>query len=318
MALRNHRPLAWVTGATGFLGRNVALALAKQGYDVAGFVRHSDLNVELTTRWGFRFIEQGPFGAPLLRRAEERAGPPVAVFHAVGSGSVAQAEADPSADKQNTLRTTESLLEELTHTAPRARLIYPSSAAVYGIVAAGPTGEDTPTKPVSVYGANKLAAEALCREFAKGSGRHSVVIVRFFSVYGPPQRKLLLWEVGQRLLAGERDIGLGGTGDETRDFLHVTDAAGIVATLAAAADPPSLLNAGSGRATSVRTLVETLASFLDVRVKIRFDGHSRLGNPPYQQADVSRLARIGFKASVPIELGLADYARWLRGEASRP
>ena len=168
MALKNHRPLAWVTGATGFLGRNIALALAKQGYDVAGFARHSDLNVELTSRWGFRFIEQGPFGAPLLRRAEERAGPPVAVFHAIGSGSVAQAEADPSADKQRTLRTTECLLEELTHTAPRARLIYPSSAAVYGIVAAGPIGEDAPSKPISVYGANKLAAEAMMSRVCEG------------------------------------------------------------------------------------------------------------------------------------------------------
>jgi UDP-glucose 4-epimerase len=316
LALRNDRPLAWVTGATGFLGRNVALALAKQGYDVAGFVRHSDLNVELTSRWGFRFIEQGPFDAPLLRRVEEHAGPPLVVFHAIGSGSVAQADADPSADKQRTLRTTECLLDELAKTAPRARLIYPSSAAVYGDIPAGTIAEDASTRPISVYGANKLAAEALCRKFAKGSGRGGVVIVRFFSVYGPPQRKLLLWEIGQRLLAGERDIALGGTGEETRDFLHVIDAAGIVTALAAAADPPSLLNAGSGRATSVRTLVETLSSFLGVRVKIRFDGHSRPGNPPYQQADVSRLARIGFKASVPLERGLADYARWLRGEAS--
>jgi UDP-glucose 4-epimerase len=316
LALGNVRPLAWVTGATGFLGRNVALALAKQGYDVAGFVRHSDLNVELTSGWGFRFIEHGPFDAQLLRRAVEHAGPPVVVFHAIGSGSVAQADADPGADKQRTLRTTECLLEKLAQTAPQARLIYPSSAAVYGDVAAGAIAEDAPTRPISAYGANKLAAEAICNEFAKGTGRQGVVIARFFSLYGPPQRKLLLWEVGQRLLAGERDIALGGTGEEARDFLHITDAAGIVATLAAAADPPSLLNVGSGRATSVRTLVETLASFLGVSVKIRFDGHSRPGNPPYQQADVSRLARIGFKASVPLELGLADYARWLRSKAS--
>jgi nucleoside-diphosphate-sugar epimerase len=102
--------------------------------------------------------------------------------HAIGAGSVAQAEADPSADKQNTLRTTECLLEELTQMAPRAGLIYPSSAAVYGIVAAGPIGEDAPTKPISVYGANKLAAEQLCRGFAKVSGRDSVVCAILFRI----------------------------------------------------------------------------------------------------------------------------------------
>jgi UDP-glucose 4-epimerase len=305
------RPLAWVTGATSFLGRHVALTLARRGYDVAGFARPSAIEPGTREDWGFRFVECGAFDAALLRRIRDRAGPPQAVFHAIGSGSVGQADADPVADCERTLRTTECLLEELTQTAPGARLIYPSSAAVYGIVPAGPIGEDAPTKPISVYGANKLAAEAMCREFAKSAGRQGV-IVRFFSVYGPPQRKLLLWEVGQRLLAGERDIVLGGTGEETRDFVHVSDAAGIVASLAAAANPPSLVNAGSGRATSVRTLVETLASSLGVCAEIRFNGHSRPGNPPYQQANVSGLASIGFAATVPLEQGLADYARWLR------
>jgi UDP-glucose 4-epimerase len=309
------RPLAWVTGATSFLGRHVALALARLGYDVAGFARAAAIEPGLAVQWGFRFIECGSFDAALLRRVWERAGPPVTVFHAIGSGSVAQADSDPAADGERTVRTTESLVEQLGRTAPAARLIYPSSAAVYGVAAATPISEDAPTGPISVYGKNKLLAEAICRDYATRNGQQSV-IVRFFSVYGPPQRKLLFWDIGQRLLAGERAITLGGSGEEARDLIHVSDAAAIVAALAGAASPPALLNIGTGRATSVKTLVEILARALGVTADIRFDGRSRPGNPPYQQADVSRLAGLGFAASVPLERGLADYANWLRSATS--
>jgi UDP-glucose 4-epimerase len=304
-------PLAWVTGAGGFLSRHVGLALAKCGYEVVGFVRNPDLNAELTSSWGYRTVESGPFDRALLQQALKRAGPPAIVFHAIGSGSVAQADADPADDQRRTLQTTECLLEELNRNATGARLIYPSSAAVYGITPRGPVSEDAPTKPISVYGANKLAAEAMCFDFGRG-GVAQTTVVRFFSVYGPPQRKLLLWDVGQRLLAGERKIALGGTGEETRDFLYVTDAAAIVAMLATTTSPPALFNAGSGQPATVRKLVETLASVLGVGAEFRFDNHSRPGNPPHQQADIAGLAKFGFAPSVPLEQGVADYARWLR------
>jgi UDP-glucose 4-epimerase len=305
------RPIAWVTGATSFLGRHVALALMRRGYDVVGFARSSHIDPELAAQWGFNFIECGAFDAALLSRAQNRAGPPEAVFHAIGAGSVAQANADPVADSDRTLQTTKCLLEHLCRTAPGARLIYPSSAAVYGATAAGPISEHAPTEPISVYGVHKLRAEDICRSYAGRNGLQTV-IVRFFSVYGAPQRKLLFWDIGQRLLAGERTITLGGTGEETRDLIHVTDAARVVAALIVATNPPPLLNAGTGRATSVKTLVELLASAMGVAAKFRFDGCSRPGNPPNQQADASLLSRLGFAPSVPLGHGIAEYATWLR------
>jgi UDP-glucose 4-epimerase len=311
LTLKQHRALAWVTGADGFLGRHVGLALTKIGYEVSGFVRNPDSNAELTSSWGYCNVDSGPFDRALLQQALNRAGPPAIVFHAIGSGSVAQADTDPAADQRRTLQTTECLLGELTRSAPGARLIYPSSAAVYGITPRGPVSEDAPTSPISAYGANKVAAEAKCFDFARG-GCARPTIVRFFSVYGPLQQKLLLWDIGQRLLAGERTIVLGGTGEETRDYLYVTDAAAIVTKIATATSPPALVNAGSGKPTTVRTLVETLAAALGVSAEFHFDGHSRPGNPPHQQADISTLARLGFAVSVPLEQGISAYARWMR------
>lgn len=315
MAQEQDRPVAWVTSVTSFLGRHVALALTRKGFDVAGFARAPLNEAEFATQWGFRYFEYGPFDPDLLRRMEARVGPPATVFHAIGSGSVGQADADPAADRERTVRTTECLLEHLVRTAPRARLIFPSSAAVYGVTSAKLISEDTKPGPVSVYGANKYLAEKLCRDYAAHGGQNTV-IVRFFSVYGPPQSKLLLWDIGKRLLAGERIISLGGTGEESRDLIHITDAAATVAALSLLVNPPALLNVGSGHATSVKSLVEMLANALDITAEIRFDGHSRPGNPPHQQADISRLSRFGFSASIPLERGIADYASWLQKEHS--
>ena len=300
---------AWVTGATGFLGRCVARQLAAGGYSVVGFVRQQQNSAECGAPWDFTSIEAGSFQAALFEQACERSGVPSLVFHAVGSGSVGQAEADPAADFERTCATTERLIGALDVLAPAARLIYPSSAAVYGAVGPGSISEDTPTRPISVYGKNKLLAEDVCR---RASHKLDVVIARFFSVYGPPQRKLLLWELGNCLIAGERVVELGGTGEETRDFIHVADAAKAVAAVAGAERPPNVVNVGAGRATSIRMLVSKYARALQADAEFRFSGQPRAGDPPNQQADISSLAALGLGAFMPLEEGLADYARWLK------
>lgn len=302
------RRVAWVTGATSFIGRQVALSLAQHGFAVAGFARHP---IEVTKDTGYSFIESGPFSASLLQRGYERAGAPAVVFHAIGASSVSQASADPIADVERTLRLTECAVEAVGRLAPQARFIYPSSAAVYGQKGLGPISEDSPVQPASLYGENKLHAEKICEDISRRNGL-KIVIARFFSVYGPPQRKLLLWDLGTRLISGEREILLGGTGEETRDFVNVKDAAAIIGALAVAPQPPQLLNVGSGLATSIRTLAKKLSVALNVQADIAFDGQSRPGDPPHQQADISRLSALGIPLQTSLEQGLLEYANWLR------
>jgi UDP-glucose 4-epimerase len=144
-----------------------------------------------------------------------------------------------------------------------------------------------------------------------------VVIDRLFSVYGPPQRKLLLWDLGQRLLSGQREIMLDGTGEETRDFIHVADAAAVVTRLALTPAPPSTVNVGTGLSTAIKTLAASFASQLGVNAEIRFTGRSRPGDPVHQQANISRLDPIGCRSSMTLDAGLADYGSWLRKLLSR-
>jgi UDP-glucose 4-epimerase len=145
-----------------------------------------------------------------------------------------------------------------------------------------------------------------------------LIVARFFSVYGPWQKKLLLWDIAQRLLSGQTAVTLGGTGRESRDFIHVVDAAAMVVTLAQCETALGTFNIGTGRATPTMALASKLASAMNSNAEISFTGISRPGDPMHQQADVRRLSEFGQIARVPLEQGLADYAYWIRhGGASR-
>jgi UDP-glucose 4-epimerase len=190
--------------------------------------------------------------------------------------------------------------------APRARFIVPSSAAVYGNVGPGAIAEATPPNPISLYGRLKLEVEQLC-----GDAPIDTVAIRFFSVYGPGLKKQLPWELGRRVLAGESPIRLAGTGDETRDFLHVDDAADLIWRVATAAAPPRIINGGSGRATSVREFAAALAKALGRSPAMKFSGDNRPDDPEHYQADIGRACGLGWTQRIGFDVGLADYARWL-------
>ena len=97
--------------------------------------------------------------------------------------------------------------------APDARIVLPSSAAVYGAVERTPIEEIDVLRPVTPYGAHKKIAEDLCASFGRYCGVKSAV-VRLFSVYGPELRKQLLWDASWRVSRNEN--GFFGTGRELR------------------------------------------------------------------------------------------------------
>jgi len=309
MEVEVDHPVAWVTGATSFLGRYVARQLKRDGFKVTGFSRRP-IAPSSAFEWGFATIEVGDFELQMLKQAHRQFGAPAVAFHAVGSGSVGQAADDPAADYERTFKSAEVLTKVLSQLSPATRLIYPSSAAVYGIVPEGPISESAPVSPISEYGKTKLLTEEMCREQARIYGVQ-LIIARFFSVYGPFQKKLLLWDIAQRLLSGQTAIELGGTGRETRDFIHVVDAAAMVMKLAQS-KASGIFNIGTGRATPTMDLASKLVSVMNLDAEISFTGISRPGDPMHQQADVRRFSEFGEVACMPLEQGLADYVNWIR------
>jgi UDP-glucose 4-epimerase len=299
-------PAVIVTGAGGFIGGYAAAALAKRGWRV-GLAGNEGGGASLAAafRWG-------EISAEALAELAVELGGISAVVHCAGGASVGPSLLAPDADFLRTVASTMQVADFVRRNAPGARIVFLSSAAVYGASACEPLSEDQPRRPISPYGAHKAMAEDLLMHWAECFGLE-VSILRLFSVYGAGLRKQLLWEISRRALKGETPLTLFGSGTERRDFLAVEDAAELIALATdPSRRPPLVLNGGSGRATTVQALAESLLLALGVDATPRFNGQSRSGDPLTLVADTRRAEAFGFSANVVLSDGLAQYAAWVR------
>ena len=102
---------------------------------------------------------------------------------------------------------------------------------------------------------------------------------------------------------------------ETRDWIHVDDAAALMAAMSAIEEPYAVVNGASGKRVTVADVLEQLRAALGVEVTVRFNGVVKPGDPRYYHADVSRALALGWRPSVNLRDGLANYVDWLRSEA---
>lgn len=268
------------------------------------------------TAWGMDCVFTGDIAPHLLLHAHHEIGPSDVIVHAAGTASVSQAAEDPFGEFSRTVGSTAAVIDYMREQAPQGRLIYVSSAATYGDEWSRPIPAEAPLRPISIYGLHKQLCEEMvvgCRSIYGLDG----CIVRFFSLYGPGLTKQLLWDVARRVVDGEAPLRLGGTGEETRDFLHVEDAARLLVLLAERDETNVVVNGATGTATSVRQIVELVASSLAPGIEIEFSGVNRPGDPHHLVADVGCLDRLGFVPQTSLSQGVAAYVRWANGELAR-
>ena len=298
----NVHAVAIVTGAHGFVGRHVARRLASQGYTVHG-IGHGVWEQQEWSHWE---LASWLCGEVTVRNLNRIVQVPNVVVHCAGGGSVSFAQLNPLEDFERTVVSTVEVLEYIRVRAPLATLVYPSSASVYGDCAS-PITEDAPLAPVSQYGIHKLMAEQLIRSWTQRFSL-SAAIVRLFSAYGPGLRKQLLWDACNKLAVG--DTVFMGTGKEVRDWLHIDDAAELLARAAILASPTCpILNGGSGKGVSVRELLDYLGEsmFSEPRA-VSFSNVQRAGDPPAYVADIT--AAQPWTPQHHWREGVAEYVRW--------
>jgi UDP-glucose 4-epimerase len=297
---------AVVSGAYGFVGRHVACALAHSGYSVTG-IGHGSWGLDEWRRWG---LEAWHNADVTLETLVTYAGTPDVIVHCAGSGSVGYSMSHPRQDFDRTVGTSLAVFDFLRIHAPAARLVVPSSAGVYGLAETMPIPIDAPLNPVSPYGVNKKIVEDLGRSYARHFGLN-IAVVRLFSIYGIGLRKQLLWDASTKLSRG--DSIFAGTGEETRDWLHVEDAAAILLAAASVADPSCpIVNGGTGIATDNRRVLEMLAAHIAPRQTVRFSGQTRAGDPQHYQADITTAKSLGWAPTHQLPEEVAAYGAWYR------
>jgi UDP-glucose 4-epimerase len=282
-----------VTGASGFVGRVVALESAQRGLTVHGCGSSARQPAGLPGTWHQVAWSQGV--QPLADLVAEVS--PDLIVHAAGSASVADSLKTPLADLQASLGTWSLLLEATRLSSRRPVLVFPSSAAVYGNPKSLPIPEETNCNPVSPYGWHKVMCENLARSHAAFFGA-KIVIARLFSVIGAHQKRLLVWELFDQLQRSAGPVRLMGSGKETRDFLGEREMAGALISLAMNqihAEPstePLVVNLASGREVSTLQIAQLLVDLFAPGREIVCQGEQRQGDPLRWCAEISRLRNL--------------------------
>ncbi len=293
-----------ITGVHGFIGSALAHSAVQGGHTVVGVdrtIRGRDVpdEVELvegditrTAAWrsAFRDVDVVMHSAAVHRSDE------------IADGPIRSIEVN--------LRGTRLMLETAAESGVRS-FVNLSSAKVYGDPLGFPSSEDDLLNPVEPYGLAKTLGEQYCNYFSS-RGTMRCVSIRPFSVYGPRQ-DLSTGYIGQ-LIEGwltDRPVTLSGHPGVLRDFVHIDD---VVNLCMAAADPSCthrIVNAGSGHATSLSTLVGAFASMCGDSMLVDYADASP-GTIERTLAKVTRTVELLGRSPVPLAAGLRETLAWFR------
>jgi UDP-glucose 4-epimerase len=305
-----------VTGAAGFIGSHVVEACISRGWDVVAIdsltTYYSPCTKVQNTR-GFdshhrcRYYEQDILDVDLEAVLE---GVDV-VFHLAAQAGV-RASWGGSFDEYTQLNVTvlQRLLEAARQAERLSKFVFVSSSSVYGDAEVLPTSEDQILRPLSPYGATKALGEHLCYLYFRNYDL-PVVMLRYFSVYGPRQRPDMAFHRAIEAALHGHHFELFGDGRQSRDFTFVDDV--VSGTIAAAfgGRPGEAYNIGGGAAISMSACLELIREELpQLRITRR---EPQRGDARNTAADVSKAqVDLGYEPEWEITAGLREQVRWHR------
>ncbi|PYT04540.1 MAG: epimerase, partial [Acidobacteria bacterium] len=196
------------------------------------------------------------------------------------------------------------------------KVVFSSSAGIFGELKFLPIREDHPVEPDSPYGASKLAAEKMCLAYSKLYELEAVAL-RYFNVYGVNQRYDAYGNCipifAHRMLRGET-VTIFGDGEQTRDFVNVRDVARANLLASEARGVSGAFNVASATSITINRLVELMSEASGLRPEVVY-GPPRKGDVRHSRADITAAhASLGFEPSVGMTEGLAEYMMWAKAE----
>ena len=290
-----------VTGANGFIGKKImnyfsANGYVAQGWDVSSSEDNSVLEVNILNRKDV--LEHLAAFNPEL------------IIHCAGCADVSKSIEHPESDFEGNVILTHNLLFSLHELKmDDIGFIFLSSAGVYGNPRYLPIDEEMQLNPLSPYALHKVMCEEICVYFAKNY-KMRVKIARIFSAYGSGLKKQIFWDMLNKYKKYGY-IEMFGTGNESRDYIHVDDVVRALFLIANSDDNHIIYNVANGEEVKIKEVAEIFSDCLNISHDlIKFNGVVREGDPLNWKADISRIERIGYKKNIEMTEGLLDYINW--------
>jgi UDP-glucose 4-epimerase len=303
-----------VTGGAGFIGSNLVRALLERGDDVRVLDNFSTGNRANLDELDVEIVE-GELRS--YERVHNAVRGTELVYHLGALGSVPRSVQDPLTSSAVNVEGTLNVLLAARDEGVR-RVVFSSSASVYGSSHVLPTSEDAAPDPVSPYGVAKLAAERYCVSFSRVYESFESVVLRYFNVFGPRQSPFSQYAAAvplfiTRIAAGD-EIDIYGDGEQSRDFTFVGN---VVDATIRAGDAEGangeIFNVAAGSPASVNEVAATIGELVGRAVRRR-ELPRRAGDLRDSWADLTKSkAILGYEPAIGLEEGLALTVESLRG-----
>ncbi|QTC40447.1 NAD-dependent epimerase/dehydratase family protein [Bacillus sp. V3] len=297
-----------IMGVNGFIGDALATYYSNKGHNVYGIARRQSENKKNDIKIYIKNLENENITG-LLEEVR-----PDIILHCAGSASVATSLKDPLYDFDKNIGILYKTLLSLKESGVNSRFVFLSSAAVYGNPNELPIKETHTISPISPYGLHKKVCEDICKYFHQIE-KMDLLIARIFSTYGEGLKKQILWDCHKKIKKTNR-LELFGTGDETRDFIHIDDLVNSIDLIVnyknENLDIPTF-NIASGKEVKIRDIAFTFASAYGLnKSKIFFNNKSKDGDPLRWKADISKITNLGFSHQVSLVEGINKYVDWVK------
>ena len=304
-----------ITGGAGFIGSHLAHALVTQGQQVTVLDNLSGGKLEnlADIQDKIHFIQGDICDSPAVLSACKGAD---YVLHLAALISVAESMAKPQETTRINVQGTLNVLEAAKQCKVK-RVVFSSSAAVYGTRPELPYKEDTPIDCQSPYAWSKQVGAELCQLYTKAYGLETVTL-RYFNVFGPGQNPNSAYAAViakfMQLAADNKPLGIDWDGLQSRDFVNVKDVVQANLLAAMRGVPGEIYNVASGRTYTLLELADTIEKVSGRKLE-RVSRPKRPGDVHESSADIGKITTLGYKPTFTLEEGLR--AMWAEELAKR-
>jgi UDP-glucose 4-epimerase len=287
-----------VTGGAGFIGSHLVDTLVAQGNEVLVIDSLSAGRKETIARHidscNVRFIEKDL----LFNGWQDAVEGADRLFHLAADPDVRQSAVNPDPTMQNNIMATYQVLKAMRkYTIPE--LVFTSTSTVYGDATIIPTPEDyTPLEPISIYGASKLACEALISAYCHSFGMRAYIF-RFANIIGSRSGHGVITDFIRKLRENPKELEILGDGKQTKSYLEVHEC--IAAMLFATGKARGIINTfniGSEDWIDVKSIAEIVTEEMRLQgTRFRFTGGDRgwVGDVPRMQLSIDRIKTLHWK-----------------------
>jgi len=290
-----------VTGGAGFIGSHLVDRLMETENQVRVIDNLASGSLSNLERWmghpGFEFIEGDLLERDASLEAVEGCNQ---VFHLAANPEVQANKAGPEEHFRQNIEATYSLLEAVAKRGGVELLVFASTSTVYGEATVLPTPERYgPTKPISMYGASKLACEALVSAYASMHG-FKAVIYRLANVVGPRSNHGVIWDFVGKLRRSPEELEVLGDGTQSKSYLYIDDCVEGFLKSVESVEQVAIFNIGSMDRTSVLRIAEIVKMETgqpEARIRLTGGvdgGRGWKGDVKLMQLDTASLRRLGW------------------------